>query len=126
MTWITTADIPEVLIANFPNTAEFMLAYDVRAFLMNAVYNLNSGDAQYASPDAYRKNMIRFAIEMTQNKFAIKYAPPEWDPVEAAFDVVDKCFDFLKQLPMSAVDPATVSIYDAWVAGTLKLYGGHA
>jgi hypothetical protein len=81
---------------------------------------------QFANPQAYLENMITFAVSLTQNNFAVKYAPPGWNAVSAGFQTAFAAFRFLSQLPVNANDPSTVSVYDAWVAKTGALYGGHA
>lgn len=96
--------------------AEYMLAYDVRSALANADLNFLGGDPQYASPQTYLTNMVRFAISLTQNNFAVKYAPVGWDAVTAGINAAYSAFDWLKQLPVNIGDPATLSVYDAWVA----------
>lgn len=125
MTWKHPWDYPLPDFAT--NPAEYMLAYDVRSNLQNASLNFLrvDPDPQFANPQAYLMNMVREAVGLTQNNFAVKYAPPGWDAVKAGFDAAYSCFDFLKQLPVNAGDEKTVSIYDAWVAKTGQLYGGH-
>jgi len=107
--------------------ADYMLAYAVRSDLSNADVNFLSGTMgpQYDNPSAYISNMIRYAISLTQNNFAIPYAPTSWDPVMGAMQAVFSCFDMLKQLPVNRGDEATASVYDAWISGKGKLYGGH-
>ncbi len=108
------------------NMAEYMLAFEVRSNLQNSA-NFLSGlmGPQFASPQAYLENMITFAVSLTQNNFAVKYAPPGWNAVSAGFRTAYAAFDFLKQLPVNANDPDSASIFNAWVAKTGALYGGH-
>ncbi len=96
--------------------AEYMMAYDIRSQLANADLNFLGTDPQYASPQAYIANMVRFAISLTQNNFAVKYAPPGWDAVAAGVAAAYSAIDYLKQLPVRQGDPDTPSVYDAWVS----------
>lgn len=110
--------------------ADYMIAYDIRNNLYNADLNfLGSGGnpptGQFADPQAYLEATITEAVGLTQNNYTKKYASSAWNPVKAGFAAAFGAFDFLKQLPVNAGDPATLSVYDAWVAKTGQLYGGH-
>lgn len=110
------------------NMAEFMLAYDIRSILANANLNFlrKDPDPEFANPSAFLASIVKLAIGLTQNNFAVKYAPPSWDAVEAGIRYAQSCFEWLRKLPVSYADQNSVSIFDAWVAGTGQLYGGHA
>jgi len=133
MPWITVADIKKPVppppgaqtLAN--NTAVYMLAYAVYVACLDANLNFLSAtpDPQYASPMAYLNSLTVAAKLMLQNENLIPFAPPGWDPVAAARSAALWCSSILKQLPVSAGDPNTVSVLDAWIFGTGQLYGGH-
>ena len=98
--------------------ADYMLAYRVRTDLLNAIDNfLTHGKMgpQYTDPMSYIDNTVNYAISLTQNNYATKYAPPSWDAAQTGINSAFSCFDMLKQLPSSQVDPSvTTSIWDAW------------
>ena len=79
----------------------------------------------YATPRDYMTLMVNYAYELTQNRYAVPYAPPGWDFVKAGMDAAFSCFEMLKKLPVNAGDEHTLSMYDAWTHGTGALYGGH-
>lgn len=123
--WKKASDFP---LPNFgDNPAEYMLAFDVRSNLLNAGLNFLrvDPDPQFVSPRAYQMSMVRQAVGLTQNNFAVKYAPPTWDAVAAGFAAADSAFDWLKHLPVNLGGlENTASIYDAWVSGKGQLYDG--
>lgn len=98
--------------------ADYMLAYKVRTDLLNAIDNfLTAGKmgAAYTDPMSYIDNMISYAFSLTQNNFATRYAPPSWDSQGSGINAAFSCFDMLKQLPSSLIDPSvTTSVYDVW------------
>lgn len=123
--WKKASDYP---LPDFAaNPAEYMLAYDVRSNLLNASFNFLREDAsaQFANPQAYLMGMVRQAVGLTENNFAKKYAPADWDAVGAGFKAAYSAFDWLTQLSVNAGDQDSLSIYDAWVAKKGNLYGGH-
>lgn len=99
-------------------TADYMLAYGIRSDLQNAIDNfLTKGKMgpQYESPAAYMNAKVAEAIGLTQNNYTIKYAPPSWDANTAGVNAAYSCFDMLKKLPSSLIDPSvTTSIWDVW------------
>lgn len=127
MTWLNAGAIPVPQRADYPTMADYMLAYGVHSSLMNADLNFLAAtpDAEFASPKAYMDSLVAYAQSLLQNHFPVPYAPPDWDPVAAGKAAAMKCFDLLNQLPVNAGDPATVSVFMAWVTGTGQLYGGH-
>jgi hypothetical protein len=128
MTWKTPADFPMPdLTQPGVEYADFMLAWDIRSSLANADLNFlgNPPEGQFASPQAYLEATITEAVGLTQNNYTKKYASPAWNPVAAGFKAAFGAFDFLRQLPVNAGDPNTLSVYDAWAAKTGSLYGGH-
>lgn len=107
--------------------ADFILGSAVLRDLLNADSNFLSGDMgpQYASPDAYLANMVRFAKTLLENNFLVPYAPATWNPVMAGVSAAMACFNMLAQLPVNIGDPNTASVMQAWETGKGKPYGGH-
>lgn len=107
--------------------ADYMLAYDVRANLTNAGLNFltKTPDAEFVDPDTYLEALITSAFGIVTNPYTQKYAPPGWSPVKAAFAVWNRALNFMKTIPVNAGDPNTLSVFDAWIAKTGYLYGGH-
>ena len=126
MNWLKPWDYP--LPDPAKNMAEYMLAYAVRADLQNADANFLSGNMgpQYDNPQAYLENMIAYAFSLTQNNFAVKYAPLNWNAVKAGFAAANSCFDWLKQLPIRQGDENSPSVYAAWIDPNLRLPGAVA
>lgn len=128
MTWKKPWEYP-VPDSTMPGVeeADFMLAYGIRSILMNAGLNFlaKNPDPNFADPQSFLESIITYAVSLTQNNFTRKYASPNWNPVNAGFKAAYSCMNFMKQLPVNAGDEHSVSIYDAWVAGTGQLYGGH-
>lgn len=100
---------------------DYILGCAVLRDLLNADSNFLSGKMgpQYASPDAYVANMVAFAHSPTMHLFPL--SDPDTSAVKAAMD----CFTMLAQLPVNVGDPNTVSVMQAWQAGTGNLFGGH-
>jgi hypothetical protein len=78
--------------------------------------------AMYADPTAYVNGLIEM-FNIFNNWFH--------SPTDATFLVTMAVFgpgglcDMLKQMPVSAIDPNSASIWTAWTTGTGGLPGGH-
>lgn len=125
MTWKQPWDykLPDSTV----DMATYMLAYDVKANLVNANLNFlaKTPDAQFANPQAYLEAIITSAFGIVTNPYTKRFAPAGWSPVKAGFEVWNSAIELMKQLPVNAGDPNTASVYDAWVSGKGQLYGGH-
>lgn|SRR5690348_6061998 len=112
MTWLTASDYK--LPDKDASTADFILAYDVRSDLMNAIENfLKDQGPQYATPDAYTEAMIVWAQSIVH--FSPYLVQAGWNPTRAAILASFSCFDMLKKMSAHPLDPEnTQSIYDAW------------
>jgi len=83
-------------------------------------------DPMYADPMAYATALIAYAESLTHTSYAAYIVPKDWNPVTAALNYANQAFTIMQQIPVNANDPATVSVFDAWIAKTGTQYGGHS
>jgi hypothetical protein len=125
--WKNPWDFPVPALAPGVEEADQMLAENIHAAMVNAGSNFLAAkpDEQYSSPQAFTENILSYAVYLKHGYTQRQYASPDWDPIKAGFKAAYAGLDFLKSLAVNAGDPNTVSIYDAWVAGTGQAFGGH-
>lgn len=129
-TWSNPWDFPRPSITD-PGVeeADQMLADNIRACMNNAGLNFlpasGTPDEQYSSPQAFLENILSYAVYLKHGYADRQYASATWDPIKQGFKAGYAALDFLKKLPVNKGDESTLSIYDAWVAKTGQLYGGH-
>jgi hypothetical protein len=107
--------------------ATYMLAYDVRSNIIGASTNFLAAkpDPNFANPQAYLEAILTRAFEIANAPYYARYIPAGWNPASTAFALWNQAIAFLKTVAVNASDPDSVSVYDAWVAGTGQLFGGH-
>lgn len=107
--------------------ADFMLAYDVHVDIATFAekFLAKDPDPQYANPEAYLESLADVAFGIKNNPYTAKYAPAGWSPIKASFSIYKQAVAYLRTVPVNPGDPNTNNVYDAWVAKTGYLYGGH-
>lgn len=112
MTWLTASDYK--LPDKNASAADFILAYDVRSDLMNAITNfIDEISPQYKNPETYIEAMIVWAQSIAH--YSPRFCPPGWNPTQAAILVSFSCFDMLRNMNAKPLDSTnTQSIYDVW------------
>jgi hypothetical protein len=107
--------------------ADFMLAYDVRADItaFSDTFLAKSPDPAYVDPETYMESLVDTAYGIKDTPYTAKYAPAGWSPIKSALAVFNKAVDFMKTVKVNEGDPNSNNVYDAWVAKTGYLYGGH-
>src|SRR5579859_2877998 len=98
------------------------ISQDIRGYVK---FLAATPDPQYKDPTSYATGLIAYAQSLTQSSYAKYIVPDGWNPVQAAISYTNIVFQTLQQIPVNASDPATVSVFDAWIAGTGQLLGGH-
>lgn len=135
--WLTASDIK--LPAKPPATSwvEWNMAENFLSDAENAELKFlaASPDPAYANPGAYIKSKMVYAegLEVAatspQAKFleqaGFPYMPAGWDPDTAAIQACIAFFQTLQKMPVNLGDEKTNNIFDAWVNGLSKYYGGH-
>ena len=107
--------------------SDYMLSYDVRSDIgaFDRKFLAQTPDPQYADPQAYLESLTDIAYGIKNTPFTAKYAPAGWSPFKAALTVWNQAIEYMKGVAVNPGDPNTNNVFDAWVAKTGYLYGGH-